>query len=125
MRYPTMNIFHALCLMIWPIVSILLGLLGGTLFGVLITFFIFVITLVRTPMHMVKMLYVTATTQNCFKRCQYFDPFLRVTVFLLVPLVHVLWLGGVTVFSLTFGTMYYISKTSKMFYLHEYKSTFS
>jgi len=111
----TINIFHALYIMIWPIVSILMGLLGGTSFGILITFLIFVITLIRTPMHMVKMLYVTATTQECFKHCQYFDPLLRVVVFLLVPVVHVLWLGGITVFSLTCGTMYYISKHPRCF----------
>jgi hypothetical protein len=106
------------------IVSVVFGLVGGlvfsivmtlrvfviTLVSIVMTLPVFVITLVRTPMHIAKTMYVTATTQVCFKTCRYFDPFLRVAVFLLVPIPHILWLGGVTFFSLTIGTLYYIYK---------------
>jgi hypothetical protein len=119
------SIFKALGLMLWPIVSLVLGLVGGLGFSIVITLVVFFITLVRTPMHIAKMMYVTATTQDCFKQCRYFDPFLRVGVFLLVPIPHLLWLGGVTVFSLTIGTLYYISKTTKMLFLHEHRKAFS
>ena len=107
--------------MVWPIVSIILGLIIGSIFGVLMTVLVFIYTAIRTPMHIVKMMYVTATTDECFKRRLNFDPLLRIVVFCLVPIVHVLWLGGVTGVALTCGTLYYISKATQMFYLHKYK----
>jgi len=120
------SFFGALGLMLWPMVSIVLGLITGTVFGLMMTVLVFTYTLIRTPLHATKMMYVTATTTTeCFQPYHYLDPFLRIAVLLLVPLVHVLWLVGVTVVAVTFGTLYYIAKATKMFYLHTYRTMFS
>ena len=66
-------------------------MVGGLAIGGVTALLVFAITLVRTTMHMAKMMYVTATTNVCFNR-QYLDSLLRVAVFLLVPIPHLLWL---------------------------------
>mmetsp|Transcript_19301 Transcript_19301/g.22985 ORF Transcript_19301/g.22985 Transcript_19301/m.22985 type:complete len:664 (+) Transcript_19301:76-2067(+) len=106
---------------VWPIPSLLLGIATGSLFGLLITAIVFLLTLVRTPMHICKMLYVTATTDKCFPG--YLSMFMRISVFLLVPLPHMLWLLFVTVFSGTIGMLYYIGKATQIIYNHEYSKT--
>mmetsp|Transcript_11972 Transcript_11972/g.15996 ORF Transcript_11972/g.15996 Transcript_11972/m.15996 type:complete len:658 (+) Transcript_11972:85-2058(+) len=110
-----------LFLCVWPIFSIVLGLVCGSVFGIIITLVIFLLTLVRTPMHIFKMLRVTATTDRCFKG--HLGLLLRVFVFLLVPLVHILFLIGITCFSATIGMLYYIGRSTKVFYKHEYAKT--
>lgn len=72
-------------------------------------------------MHIMKMLYVTATTDKCFKG--HLGAAMRISVFVLVPLPHFLFLIGVTVFSGTVGMLYYIGKCTKIIYNHEYTKT--
>jgi hypothetical protein len=74
-------------------------------------------------MHIFKVLYVTATTDECFNG--HLGLMLRMSVFLLVPLPHVIFLVLVTLFCSTIGILYYIGKTTKIFYNHEYKKTFN
>jgi len=121
------SLFGALWLLIGPIVSIVLGLITGTVFGLLMTVLVCTYTLVRTPLHIAKMMYVTATTtEECFRPYpHYLDPILRIAVLLLVPLVHVLWLVGVAVVAVTYGTLYYIATLTKLFYLHAYRKMLS
>ncbi|CAB9506746.1 expressed unknown protein [Seminavis robusta] len=84
------------------------------------TVLVFAITLIRLPMHMAKTFYVAATTEECYERCQFFDPFLRILVFLLVPIPHLLWLLGTTLFAATVGNLYYISRTTRTIFKHQY-----
>lgn len=114
--------FKFIWLVLWPIFSVLLGIIFGCVVSVLITSVVFLLTLLRTPMHLAKMLYVTATTEECFSG-GYLSGISRLVVFLLVPLMHLLFLVGITVFSATVGTLYYIGKTTKVFYKHEYRKS--
>jgi len=109
---------------VWPIVSLVLGLVFGTLVGVEMTLMVFGITLIRLPLHIAKTLYITATTATCFS-CAYFDPFLRVVVFFLVPIPHLLRLCVVTFGCLTLGTLYYIGKATKTIFKGSYAKAWS
>lgn len=115
-----MNFMECLFHMIWPVISILVGLVVGLIGGMVLTLLLSGITLIRTPMHMVKTMYVTATTQVCFKRCQYFDPLLRIVVFFLVPLPHVMWWVGGTVCCAFCGSLALIGAATKIIYENEY-----
>lgn len=115
------NFFEYLWLAIWPILSIILGIIAGSILGTAITVIVFALTLVRTPLHIAKMAYVTIATSECFPG--HLGHVLRFFVFFLVPVVHLLFLVGVTIFSATIGMCYYIGKSSQIFYNHEYKKT--
>ena len=117
--------FRIVWLLLWPILSILLGTIAGTLLSAVATLAVFLITLVRTPMHIFKMLHVTATTKECFAGGMCMPLVMRLAVFLCVPVVHLLFLGLITAFSATIGTMYYIGKSTKVFYKHEYRESLS
>lgn len=97
------------------------GLVVGSVVGAAVTAIIFLLTLFRTPMHIYKMLRVTATTDKCFKGRS--GRVLRPFVFVLVPIPHVVFLLGVTTFAGSVGLMFYIGKTTKVLYNHEYKKT--
>ena len=111
-----------LWLLLWPIVCIVLGTIAGILVSIVITTAVFLITLIRTPMHIGKMLCVTVRTRECFEG--HLSTIMRIIVFLLVPFVHVLFLFCITVFSASVGTLYYIGRSTKVFYKHEYYKTF-
>jgi len=72
-------------------------------------------------MHICKMLHVTATKDECFTG--HLSVFMRISVFVLVPLPHMIFLIFVTVFSGTVGMLYYIGKSTRIVYNHEYRKT--
>jgi hypothetical protein len=93
------NIFLCICFpcictyyIVWPIVSIIMGTISAIIIGPITALLIFGITVVWTPWHIGKMLYVTVTTNECFHRRQYLDPVLRWMVFMLVPIAHFFFL---------------------------------
>jgi len=114
---PILCIYH----LVWPILSAVLGIVTGSVLGLLITSVVFLLTFVRTPMHICKMLYVTAVTKECFTGN--FSTIMRISVLVLVPLPHLFWLISVTVFSGTVGMLYYIGKCTRIIYNHEYSDT--
>lgn len=116
---------ECLAVALWSIVSLALGAALGTLVGLEMTVMVFLITLVRLPRHILKTLYLTATSDDLFTWCHYFDPFLRVVVFLLVPIPHVLWLIEVTIICLTIGTLFYIGKATKTVFKCNYSKAWS
>lgn len=115
-----MNSLECLFLMIWPIISMVLGLVAGLVTGTILTLVVFVFTLVRTPLHIAKTMRVTATTRRVFQPCRYFDPLLRVLVFCLVPIPHLLWLGGITACTAACGYVVLIGAATRVFFQHDY-----
>lgn len=109
--------------MLWPVASIFLGIVAGIVMSIVITTALFLLTLVRTPLHLYKMLCDTLQSEECFPTGQYLDPVMRAAIFCCVPIVHVLFLFGITLFSGSVGTLYYIGKSTKVFYNHEYRKT--
>lgn len=105
---------------LWSIVSLALGLVFGPIVGVEMTLMVFFVTLARTPCHIWKQLVVVATNKTCFTPCNYFDPFLRIAVFFLCPIPHILWLVFATLCTFLFGTIYYIGKATKTIFLGRY-----
>lgn len=110
--------FRCFGLFIWPPLCMTLGLVAGVVVSATTTVVVFLITLLRTPFHIFKMLTVTATTEECFSGV--LGNTLRWLVFLCVPAAHIVFLGFVTAFSATIGTLYYIGKCTKVIYKHEY-----
>lgn len=109
--------------MLWPVASIFLGIVAGIVMSIVITTALFLLTLVRTPLHLYKMLCDTLQSEECFPTGQYLDPVMRAAIFCCVHIVHVLFLFGITLFSGSVGTLYYIGKSTKVFYNHEYRKT--
>jgi hypothetical protein len=104
-----------------PIASILVGIVVGCLLSVGMTVFVFLFTLLRTPMHIGKMLYVTATNEVLIHGPYFYSRIImRTLVFCSVPLVHVVFLVAVTLVSATIGTMLHIGAATKGFYNQEF-----
>jgi hypothetical protein len=101
-----------------PIISVLVGIGVGCFLSLCMTLFIFLFTLVRTPMHIGKMLYVTAKNEEYFHG--HFSTIMRTLVFSSVPFVHVLFLVAITLISATVGTMFHIGAATKGFYNQEF-----
>jgi hypothetical protein len=106
---------------IWPILCLSLGTALGSLIGAFVTLIIFLFTAIRTPMHIFKMLYVTAKTDECFRG--HLGGIMRMAVFLCVPILPLVFLVCVTLFCATIGTLYYIGKATKVVYKNEYRKT--
>ena len=110
--------FWCLILILRPVVSIMLGLVGGTVISAITTVIVFVATLAWMPLHMFKLLWVTATTKECFKGA--LGNGLRCLVFVCTPVTNMVFLAAITLFSATFGTLYYIGKCTKIVYKNDY-----
>lgn len=115
-------VLECLYLISWPIVSVVLGIFFGSIVGAAISVIIFTLTLVRTPMHVYKMMRVTATTDECFKG--HLGTIMRISVFFLVPIPHLVFLLAITAFAATVGVLHYVGKASQVLYNHEYKKAF-
>ena len=112
-----------LVLLIWPIISIVFGIIAGLVLGISITVWIFLLALIRTPASIFKMMYLTATTTEKVFTNRYLDPPLRITVFILAPIPRLLFVVGLTVYSLIFGTMNYIGQLTAMMFNNDWKSS--
>lgn len=109
--------FHLVWIaLFWPLLSILFGILSGTVVGAGATVIVFLVTLVRTPLHIGKMLWVAATTQDVFQGQCYNRFILRFVVLLCVPVMHVVFLVGITATCATIGTLHLIGLATKLIY---------
>jgi len=91
--------------------------------GISITVWIFLLALIRTPASIFKMMYLTATTTEEVFTNRCLDPPLRITVFILAPIPRLLFVAGLTVYSLVFGTMNYIGQLTAMMFNNDWKSS--
>lgn len=104
---------------IWPIVSIILGLIAGTISSAIATIIVFFVALAHFPQNLWKTLSVSATTDECFKGIP--GSLWRVPVLVLTPIGPILFLVLSPIICATFGTLLQIGTATGAVYGHDYE----
>lgn len=115
------QILEALYLFFWPLISMILGLIGGSLFGVFFTIVITLMSLYRLPFNLYQTYRVAIITTEIFEG--HFGWLMRGLCLIFIPVPHLLFVAAMTVASCTIGTLFYIGRATKIVYKHEYKKT--
>ena len=120
-----MNWCECLFRLIWPIVAVLVGLTIGPLLGLASTILVIAITVSRAPLAMLKAMMVTSTTTTeMLIAGQALDPLMRVLVFVVMPIPHLLWIVLSPVW-MVFGTMLSIGQVTRNVYQLTFTKGFS
>ena len=112
-----------LAVLVWPIISIVFGTVAGIILGVSITAWVLILAVLRTPASILKLMRMTVSTNDneIFSTDCLLDYPLRVAVFVLTPIPRLLFVVGLTLYCLVFGTMGYIGRLTKAMWMCEWR----